>query len=309
MTSRSPNLLLSAAVPGADSPLRQLRMQGGLSVRELATRANVAPSTITRIERGERGIGARSRRRIAAALGCGERDLFEMAQRTGVAFGDLLGALSKLIEAGAHDIAAETAEMLAARLREMQSGERVEDMLSLAQRILREASSLLDARGQRPVRGRSIEDLKVFCGRLERHEVLGAEAADDRHAQLMETWQQCDGELTFGFLDQLAALGLSHLVSIYDHAIKVRHIGDGTVFWTEEQRRAVIGREIFELAAPPDYTRLTHEALVDATQTGEVTHRLVTFNSGVHRVTYKRAAFWFPRSGLVVGSPALQSVG
>jgi transcriptional regulator with XRE-family HTH domain len=290
--------------------LRQLRAQSGLSVRDLATRANVATSTITRIERGERGIGVRSRRQIAAALGCRERDLFEIDERTGVPFADLLGALSKLIEAGAHDIAAETAELLSMRLRERHhADDRVEDMLALAQRILREAGSLLDARGQQPVPEHSIEDLKVFCGRIERHEVLGADAADDRHARLMETWRHCDGELTFGFLDQLADLGLSHLVSIYDHDIKVRHIGDGTVFWTEEQRRAVIGREIFELAAPPEYTRLTHDALVDATQTGAVTHRLVTFNSGVHRVTYKRAAFWFPRSGLVVGSPALQSVG
>lgn len=309
MKHRSPSLLLSETLPGSDSPLRQLRAQSGLSVRDLATRANVATSTITRIERGERGIGVRSRRQIATALGCRERDLFEIDERAGVPFDDLLGALSKLIDAGAHDIAAETAELLAERLREIHSGDHIEDMLSLARRILREASSLLDARGQRPVPGHSIEDLKVFCGRIERHEVLSADAADDRHARLMETWRHCDGELTFGFLDQLADLGLSHLVSIYDHAIKVRHIGDGTVFWTEEQRRAVIGREIFELAAPPEYTRLTHEALADATRTGEVTHRLVTFNSGVHRVTYKRAAFWFPRSGLVVGSPALQSVG
>lgn len=305
MKSRSPNLLLSAAVPGTDSPLRQLRTQSGLSVRDLATRANVATSTITRIERGERGIGARSRRQIAAALGCSERDLFEIDQRAGVAFSDLLGALSKLIEAGAHDIAAETAELLAARLRELHSGERGDEVMRLARRILGEAGALLYGADTGPP-GRNAEDLKVFCGRIERHEVLNGDAADPRHARLMETWHQCDGELTSGFLDHVADLGLSKHVSIYDSAIKVRHIGDQTVFWTEEQRRAVIGREIFELAAPLEYTRLTHEALVDATQTGEVTHRLVSFNTGTRQATYKRAAFWFPRSGLVIGSPAPQ---
>lgn len=315
MKNRSSNLLLPSpdgAERVPDSPLRALRSQRGLSVRELADRAEVASSTISRIERGDRGIGVRSRRRIAAALGCTERDLFEIDGRAAVPFTELLAALTKLIEAGAHDIAADTAEHLAARLREVHADSRGDDMLDLARRILREARTLHGDAAAGPARpqsgpGRSIEDLKVFCGRIERHETLGADAADERHAQLMETWHHCNGELTFGFLDHLADLGLSELVSIYDGAIKVRHIGDGTVFWTEEQRRAVIGRELFELAAPPEYTRLTHDALVDATRTGQVSHRLVTFNSGVHRVTYKRAAFWFPRSGLVVGSPALQT--
>ena len=305
MKNRSPSLLLSNAEPGTDSPLRQLRAQSGLSVRALATRANVATSTITRIERGERGIGVRSRRQIAAALGCRERDLFEIDERAGVPFGDLLGALSKLIEAGAHDIAAETAELLAVRLREIHSGRRGDEIIRLARRILREAGALLYG-GDGAASGQNVEDLKVFCGRIERHEVLNAEAADPRHARLMETWHQCDGELTTGFLDHIAHLGLSKHVSIYDDAIKVRHIGDQTVFWTEEQRRAVIGREIFELAAPLEYTRLTHAALVDATRTGEVTQRLISFNTGARQATYKRAAFWFPRSGLVIGSPAPQ---
>jgi transcriptional regulator with XRE-family HTH domain len=293
---------------GNESRLRQLRAQRGLSARELAARANVATSTISRIERGDRGIGARSRRQIALALGCSERDLFEFDDRAGAPFDDLLSALSKLIEGGAHDIAAETAELLAARLREFHAGRHGAELPHLARHILHQASSLVDTRGRMLVTERSVEDLKVFCGRIERHEVLTDDAADPRHAQLVETWRRCGGELTFGFLDQMEALGLSHLTSIYDSAVKVRHIGDGTVFWTEEQRRAVIGREIFELAAPPEYTRLAHEALLDATRSGAVTHRLVTFNSGIHRVTYKRAAFWFPRSGLIVGSPALQMV-
>ena len=303
MKTRPRNLPLPArddAAGIAISPLRALRAQGGFSVRELAQRADVASSTISRIERGDRGIGVRSRRRIAAALGCHERDLFETDAPPGTPFAELLDALAKLIEAGAHDIAADTAEHLAARLRTLRRGDRSDEILELTQQFLHTTTP------SRPMPPRSIDDLKVFSGRLEQHDVLGADAADDRHAQLIETWRHCDGELTFGFLDHLAALGLSELASIYDGAIKVRHIGDGTVFWTEAQRQAVIGREIFELAAPPEYTRLTHDALVDATRSGQVTHRLVTFNSGIHRVTYKRAAFWFPRSGLVVGSSALQ---
>ncbi|GGF22868.1 hypothetical protein GCM10011611_31180 [Aliidongia dinghuensis] len=314
MKTRPLNLLPTNADDenrSAESPLRALRLRSGLSVRELATLADVASSTISRIERGDRGIGARSRRRIAVALGCHERDLFEIEARASDAFTDLLAALSKLIEAGAHDIAADTAEHLAARLRTIAGG--VGAGIEPRPRFLRDieadpagASQIPDFARARSMPPRSIDDLKVFSGRLEQHEELGDDAADPRHAQLIETWRQCDGELTTGFLDHLAALGLSELTSIYDDGIKVRHIGDGTVFWTEAQRRAVIGRELFELAAPPEYTRLTHDALVDATRTGQVTLRLVTFNSGIHCVTYKRAAFWFPRSRLVVGSPALQ---
>src|SRR5579859_1358378 len=285
------------------SPLRQLRSQRGLSVRDLAARANVATSTISRIERGDRGIGVRARRQIASALGCSERDLFEIDEQAGVPFADLLAALSKLMEAGAHDIAAETAELLAARLRELHGSSRRDQVQALSRLILRQASTLIPADGDPSPEG-SVDDLKVFSGRIERHEVLSGDAADPRHIALMETWRRCGGELTSGFLDHLADLGLSKQVSIYDDAIKVRHIGDQTVFWTEEQRRAVIGREIFELAAPLEYTRLTHDALLDATRTGEVTYRLVSFNTGTLQATYKRAAFWFPRSGLVVGSPA-----
>jgi transcriptional regulator with XRE-family HTH domain len=311
MKDRVSNLMLSApAAPRqleseTHSPLRLLRAQSGLSARELAARANVATSTISRIERGDRGIGPRARRQIAAALGCQERDLFELDERTGVPFEDLLGALAKLIQAGAHDIAAETAELLAARLRELHYESRRDELSFLVRTIMREAGSLLEA-GRQQSSVPSVEDLKVFSGRIEQHRVLGGDAADHRHIQLMETWRQCDGELTSGFLDHLAELGLSKHVSIYDGAIKVRHIGNQTIFWTEEQRRAVIGREIFELAAPLEYTRLTHEALLDATRTGEVTHRLVSFNTGSRHATYKRAAFWFPRSGLIVGSPAPQ---
>src|SRR6185437_904792 len=97
MTDRPSNLLLpgaDGAAQGPDSPLRVLRSQRGLSIRELATRADVASSTISRIERGDRGIGVRSRRRIAAALGCTERDLFEIDERASAPFADLLGALS-----------------------------------------------------------------------------------------------------------------------------------------------------------------------------------------------------------------------
>lgn len=318
MQKRSTNPLVPSSDSPAhleqrsESPLRSLRSQRGLTVRELASRAGMAPSTISRIERGDRGLGIHSRRQIAAALGCSERDLFDIGERVGTPFTDLLAALSKLIEAGAHELAADTADHLAAQLRQQDALGRHDDIVDLARSLLNVAGAPLrpampGSAQPHQVSERSIEDLKVFCGRIERHEALGADAADDRHAQLMETWRHCNGELTFGFLDHLADLGLSQLVSIYDSAIKVRHIGDGTVFWTEEQRRAVIGREIFELAAPPEYTRLAHEALVDATRTGQVTHRLVTFDSGVHRVTYKRAAFWFPRSGLVVGSPALQA--
>jgi transcriptional regulator with XRE-family HTH domain len=118
LDSASSTVAAGATEPGG-SPLRRLRMESGLSVRALAIRAEVAVSTINRIERGDRGIGARSRRQIAGALGCRESDLYETDPPTAVPFTDLLDALAKLITAGAHDIAAETAELLAARLREI----------------------------------------------------------------------------------------------------------------------------------------------------------------------------------------------
>jgi len=116
----NPALSTVATVPKAEdrSPLRRLRIESGLSVRALALRADIAVSTINRIERGDRGIGARSRRQIAAVLGCRESDLIALDPQATAPFADLLDALTKLIAAGAHDIAAETAELLAARLRE-----------------------------------------------------------------------------------------------------------------------------------------------------------------------------------------------
>lgn len=122
MNDQLSRLALSTVATGpkaeGGSPLRRLRVDSGLSVRELAIRAEIAVSTINRIERGDRGIGTRSRRQIAAVLGCRESDLIEIDPQTAVPFTDLLDALSKLIAAGAHDIAADTAELLATRLRE-----------------------------------------------------------------------------------------------------------------------------------------------------------------------------------------------
>jgi len=101
----------------AHSPLRRLRIDAGLSVRELAARTELSVSTINRIEHGEREIGARSRRRLAAALGCRESELYGTVPGPAAPFTELLDALAKLIKAGSYDIAADAADRLAALLR------------------------------------------------------------------------------------------------------------------------------------------------------------------------------------------------
>lgn len=56
--------------------LRRTRTTTGMSMTELAIRANVAPSTLSLVERGKRP-SRRTAEKIAAALGMAPHDLWE----------------------------------------------------------------------------------------------------------------------------------------------------------------------------------------------------------------------------------------
>lgn len=154
--------------------------------------------------------------------------------------------------------------------------------------------------------GRAARELMALCGRLELHEPISIEACDPRHAQLLEAWGSSGGEMTPGFIALMDRLGLAELASVYTLDVKVQRIGAGTLFWTEEQRKAVIGKSIFEMPAAPSFTRAVYDRLVDTVARKHPNNTLLTFDTGVTRATWKRMAFAFPLSGCIVGSPALQ---
>jgi len=53
-------------------PLRAVRIAHGLSVRETARRADITPSHLSRVERGERQLSVDALARLAKVLGLGE---------------------------------------------------------------------------------------------------------------------------------------------------------------------------------------------------------------------------------------------
>lgn len=59
---------LTRSVP----PLRAVRIAHGLSVRETARRADITPSHLSRVERGERQLSVDALARLAKVLGLGE---------------------------------------------------------------------------------------------------------------------------------------------------------------------------------------------------------------------------------------------
>lgn len=153
--------------------------------------------------------------------------------------------------------------------------------------------------------GRAARELMAFSGRLELHEPIGLDAADSRHAQLLAVWRNCGGELTSGFIALMDELGLAELASVYTPEIKVQRIGTGTLFWTEDQRRAVIGKSIFEIPASPPFVRAVFDRLTETVERRQPTNTLLTFDTGICRATWKRMAF--PFTGCIIGSPALQA--
>src|SRR4051812_35897756 len=59
-----------------DHSLRQARLDAGLSQQELAAAADLAVSTISRLERGHMAPARKTRRKLALALDCGSELLF-----------------------------------------------------------------------------------------------------------------------------------------------------------------------------------------------------------------------------------------
>lgn len=157
-----------------------------------------------------------------------------------------------------------------------------------------------------PSVGRSARELMALCGRLEQHQDIPLDAADPRHAQLMEVWRSCGGVLTTGFVSLLDDLGLADLVSVYTPDIKIRQIGTGTLFWTDEQRKSVIGKSIFEMPTSADLARAVFDRLSVSVATRQPTNTLLQYSTGLVCATWKRMSFPFDISGCVIGSPALQ---
>jgi len=72
--------------------LREARHNAFLSIRELASRAGVAPRTIVEVEAGRRVPYFVTARKIAHALGVEPRDIEELAARTAEGFEGKAGA-------------------------------------------------------------------------------------------------------------------------------------------------------------------------------------------------------------------------
>ena len=68
MQNQSASELTRSSVP----PLRAVRIAHGLSVREAARRADITPSHLSRVERGERQLSVEALSRLARVLGLTE---------------------------------------------------------------------------------------------------------------------------------------------------------------------------------------------------------------------------------------------
>lgn len=147
------------------------------------------------------------------------------------------------------------------------------------------------------------DELRVFSGKVLFHENISISKSSEEHALLLKIYQGCDGYFNDIFSNQLIVAGNADAVSIYDENINVRHIGNGTIFWNEEQRRSVVGRSVWQMPAPKDYLGLVYNALASSVGSGMPNLNVMGFRVGANEVYYDRMVFPFPRSGLVVAVP------
>ena len=74
----NPTILRAIASVRAGEAIRAARIARGLSQQEFADRACLSPQALSAIEHGHTQLWPRWRQRIARALDCEERELFEM---------------------------------------------------------------------------------------------------------------------------------------------------------------------------------------------------------------------------------------
>ena len=63
------------------SPLRDWRLQHGLTLQEVSDLCGISPSMVSRVERGEKRLSPLAKVRVARALGVRVRDLFDADER------------------------------------------------------------------------------------------------------------------------------------------------------------------------------------------------------------------------------------
>lgn len=148
-----------------------------------------------------------------------------------------------------------------------------------------------------------IDDLRVFSGKVLMHEEFNVDKACEIHLNLLKIYNESDGYFNESFSNYLMTLKDCDAVSIYDEDAKVRRIGSGTIFWTEEQRRTVIGKSVCEIPAPKDYTGLVYNAITSSVKQSTPKLHLIGFRAGDKEAFYDRMIFSFPRSSLVVAVP------
>lgn len=146
-------------------------------------------------------------------------------------------------------------------------------------------------------------DINIFSGRVLNYEEISLDSISEPHSKMLKIYQNCNGYLTEDFTNQVILSGIAQGVSIYDLDLKVRSIGEGTLFWTDEQRKNMKGRSILELPAPKDYLNLTFESLSLAVKQKKPKLHLIGFSVSDTEAFYDRIIFTFPHSGLVVASP------
>jgi hypothetical protein len=108
---------------------------------------------------------------------------------------------------------------------------------------------------------------------------------------------------------QIEGAGLSGTTSLYrpGEEIKVTQIGPGTVFWTDEERAAAVGKPLMALKGPARLAHLAHDTLSTAARTNKPALARVIYD-GARRVVWDRLALHFPRSNAILGCVAVREV-
>ena len=156
--------------------------------------------------------------------------------------------------------------------------------------------------------GQGASELRQFLGAVDDNSDIGLDTLVGPQAQLLDAWRDADGALTDSLINRIEAVRLIGLASLFDNQMRVLRIGQAVGLWSEDQRRAAVGKDLSELPGPRAYGEAVRASLGDAVDRGLPLHHRIAVRVGDVARRYRRLALPLPKNGAVLSVSMLETI-
>lgn len=155
--------------------------------------------------------------------------------------------------------------------------------------------------------GEDARRLLMLCGTVDLVEDLPLSAACSAHAQLLEIGRHAGGFMTEPVVDHLRATKLAALTSVFGQGdqMPLLQMGSETRFWSEEQRRRMMGQPFDHIPAPAAFKHAVHSHLTEVRDTGRAALKRIKATCGGVTVEYVTLRVLDPISGFLLAFPSI----